>query len=331
MSTQNQLSRYGGISRAIPNLAPGAKMFIVSDSDDTTSGPMNIGAEFPADNDGVVRVYNTIQAAVNATAAGRGDVVLVLQGYDQSITAADSWNVAGTQIIGLGNGNSRPIIRYTGSSGEVGLSANNMRISNIRFLAAADSIARALDIDSGFSGMTVDNCVFDYNATTNDFRVMIRVGSPKTMIENNRFIAEDTAGCGKGISLKGGAASFSTIRQNYFYGQFDTVGDTSDRGAPIAQDTTDTADTNFSGLQISNNLFINTDTAAASYLQFSAGYRIRGICNDNRFVGYDSATADSSKFTYATAANSGLRSVRNYTVGDSGTEKLIGDSFIINV
>jgi len=330
---ENQLSRYGSISKGIPEqiLAPGSKLFLVSDSDDTTVGPANLGNEFPVDKDGVVRVYTTIQAAVNAASAGRGDVVLVTPGYDQSITAADSWNIAGIQILGMGNGNNRPTIRYTGASGEVGLGANNVRVSNLRFLAAADSIARAVDIDSGFSGIKFDNNVFDFNATTNDFRVMLRLGSARSMVESNRFIAEDTAGAGKAISIKGGAPSYSTIRNNFFYGQFDTVGDTSNGAGVITQDTTDTADTNLSGLQIANNVVINTDTAVPNYMRFSAGYRIRGIANNNLFVGYDSATADSTKFEYATAANSGLRSSRNYTVGDSGTEKLIGDSFIINI
>lgn len=327
---ENQLSRYGALARSNP--APvGAKSFFVSDSDDTTVGPLNLGAEFPVDKDGVVRVYTTIQAAVNACSAGRGDVVYVLPGYDHSLTAADSWNVAGVQVIGLGSGNNRPIVRYTGASGEVGLGANNVRVSNLRFLAAVDSCARAVDIDSGFAGIQVDNCVWDFNATGNDFRAMLRVGSPRSIIESNRFLAEDTAGSGRAISLKGGAASFSTIRNNYFYGQFDTVGDTTNGAAVIAQDTTDTADTNLSGLLITDNQIVNTDTAVPSYVYFSAGYRIKGLFARNLCVGYDSATADTSKFTFATAANTGLRASRNYTVGDSGTEKLIGDSFIINV
>ncbi len=330
---KNQLTRYGAFSRGVPGnlLAPGAKLFLVSDSDDTTVGPLNLGASYPADGEGVVRVYTTVQAAVNAASAGRGDVVMVLPGYDQSITAADSWNVAGVQILGMGAGLSRPTIRYTGSSGSVGLGANNVRVSNFRFLAAADSVARGVSIDSGFSGISFDNNIFDFNATTNDFRVMLRAGSPRSTIEDNRFIAEDTAGSGRGISLKGGAASYSTIRRNFFYGQFDTVGDTSDGGAPIGQDTTDTADTNLSGLLIQDNVMVSSDTAAAKYIRFSAGYTIRGVFLNNRMVGYDSATADTSKITMNTGANSGLKSSRNYAVGDSGTEKLIGDSFIINV
>lgn len=320
---QNQLSRYGAISRVVPDLAPGAKVFLVSDSDDTTVGPANLGNDYPVDKDGVVRVYTTIQAAVNAASAGRGDVILVSPSYDQSLTAADSWNVAGVQVIGMGNGNSRPTLRYTGASGEVGLSANNIRVSNLRFLAAADSVARAVDLDTGFSGIRVDNCVWDYNATGNDFRVMLRLGSQRSMIEDNRFLAEDTAGSGKGVSIKGGAPIYSTIRNNYFVGQFDTVGDTSDGAAAIAQDTSDTADTNFTGLLVDNNTIVSTDTAVGAAIRFSAGYQKRGMVSRNRIMSYDSAGTDTVLLALAGMGFSG-----NFVSRQDTTEKLAGETAV---
>src|SRR3990167_7382464 len=134
---QNQLSRYGAISRPV-DVPIGAKLFLVSDSDDTTVGSGNLGAEFPVDNDGVARVYTTIQAAVNAAASNRGDVIQVLPGYDQSLTGADSWNTAGVTILGSGRGTSRSTLRYTGIAGEVGIGASNIRVSGMRFLAAGD-------------------------------------------------------------------------------------------------------------------------------------------------------------------------------------------------
>lgn len=328
---ENQLSRYGAFSRAIlaTDLAPGAKKFLVSDSDDTTVGPLNLAAEYPADRDGLVRVYNTIQAAVNAGAANRGDVALVLPGYDQSITAADSWNTAGMTIQGIGRGRMRPTIRYTGKSGGVGLSANNLRVTGMRFLAAADSIAQAVFMDTAFEGIHFDNNVFDFDTTTNDFRVMLKMGARRSVVEDNRFIAEDTAGCGKGISLKGGASAFSTIRRNYFYGQFDTVGDTSNGAACIGQDTTDTADTNFSGLLIEDNVFVNTDTAAMRVLYLSAGYTIRGLMRRNFIANYDSSSADTTKLVGVPAVGAGLRFLSNRMNGDSGTEKLVGTDSVV--
>jgi hypothetical protein len=330
MSLQTQFSRYGAIARVIPELAPGAKVFLVSDSDDTTVGPLNLGAEFPSDNEGVARVYTTIQAAVNAASANRGDVVLVLPGYDQSLAGIDSWDKAGVQIIGLPAGGLKPTVRFTAKTSEVGISASNIRVSGLRFLAATDSIARAVDLDTGFSNIRFDNNTFDFDTLTNDFRVMLRHGSPRSVIENNRFIAEDTAGAGAGIRFKGGAPSYSTIRNNFFYGQFDTVGDTSDGGAAIAQDTTDTADTNFSGILIENNTIVSTDTAATAYVRVSAGYTVRGILKDNRFVSYDSTTADTTRLGLNTGVNKGLRASHNYMVGDSGTEKLLGDTFVLS-
>lgn len=333
-NSNSQLSRYGGITRNIPDLAPGSKMFLVADSDDTSVGALNIANDFPPDIDGVARVFTSIQAAHNAARSNVGDVVLVLPGFDFSLAGADSWVTPGVSVIGIQAGGLRPTVRFTAKTSEIGLSANNLRVSGMRFLAAADSIARAVDMDTGFSNMRFDNNEFDFSATTFDFRVMLRMGAPKSVVEDNKFVAEDTAGAGSAVLFKGGAPSYSVVRRNYFYGQFDTVGDTFNTNgvsAPIAQDTTDTADTNFSGLLIQDNLIVNTDTAVAAYIKFSAGYTKRGLFTGNRMVGYDSATADTSKISMVPAANNELKSTRNYAVGDSGTEKLIGDSFIINV
>lgn len=333
-NSQSQLTRYGSVSRNIPDLAPGSKMFLVADSDDTSVGALNIANDFPPDIDGVARVFTSIQAAHNAARSNVGDVVLVLPGFDFNLAGADSWVTPGVSVIGIQAGGLRPTLRYTAKTSEVGLSANNLRVSGMRFLAAADSIARAVDMDTGFSNMRFDNNEFDFSATTFDFRVMLRMGAPKSVVEDNKFVGEDTAGTGSGILFKGGAPSYSTIRRNYFYGQFDTVGDTFNTNgvaAPIAQDTTDTADTNFSGLLIQDNLIVSTDTAVAAYIKFSAGYTKRGLFTGNRMVGYDSGTADTSKISMVPAAGNELKSTRNYAVGDSGTEKLIGDSFIINV
>lgn len=326
----NQLGRYGAIARNL-DLAPGSKLFIVSDSDDTTVGPLNIGAEFPVDRDGVVRVYTTIQAAVNAAAANRGDLIKVLPGYDQSLTAADSWDKAGVTIEGVGRGTMRPTLRYTGTAGEVGLSANNIRVTGLRFLSAVDSCVRAVDLDTGFTGIHFDNNIFDFDTTTSDFRVMMRVGSKRSLIENNIFRAADSApASGSAIRLKGGDPDHLTIKNNYFYGLYDTLGDTTDGGGIIVQDTTDTLDTNLSGLLIQDNKIVNTDTAAAMFMRLDGGgYRTLGLATGNIFAGFDSTTADTSKIASGTAVGEGVRFVNNHISGDSGTEKIIGDTQVV--
>ncbi len=329
---ENQLSRYGAISRVTPDLAPGAKLFLVSDSDDTTVGPSNIGNEYPPDREGVVRVYTSIQAAQNAASGGRGDVVGVLPGFDFNLSGADSWNTAGVQVVGLGNSRNRPIIRYTAKTSEIGLSANNVRASNLRFIAATDSIARAVDMDTGFSGQRLDNCEFDFDSAASDFRVMLRMGAPRSIVEDNRFIAQDSApAAGRAISLKGGAPSHSIIRRNYIYGQYDTLGDTSNGAGCIAQDTTDTSDTNFSGLIIDENVIVNTDTAAAMLMRLNGGtYRTMGIVSRNRLAHYDSSSADTAKvITGIQAAAEGFRFIDNIINSDSSSEHRVGDTTVL--
>lgn len=84
MARENQQSRYGAITRALP--ATLGKIFFVAHGEDSFSG--DLLNEFPVDRDGVPRVYITttsadtddlaIQAALDATVAGRNDYVLVL-------------------------------------------------------------------------------------------------------------------------------------------------------------------------------------------------------------------------------------------------------------
>jgi hypothetical protein len=319
---ENQLSRYGAISRSIPHLAPGAKLFLVSDSDDTTVGPLNLGAEFPVDKDGVARVYTTIQAAVNAASASRGDVVLVLPGYDHTLARADTWATAGVHIIGIGYGEQRPTVRYGAATDEVGIAADYVHVSGLRFLAAADSIARAVDLDTAFGGAHIENCVWDWNATTNDFRTMLRIGQQNCLIENNHFRAEDTAGAGKGIEFLGGYADYTRIRNNSFYGQFDTVGDTSNNAGAIAIAVShDSQDTVLSGVEITGNTIVSTDTAAALLINMAATAvaPVRGIVDGNKLATYDTATADTAQVAFG-----GLLPLNNTMItGDSDIQQSV--------
>ncbi len=293
---ENQLSRYGAISRLVPDLSPGAKMFLVCDSDDTTVGQANLGAEFPVDRSGVARVYTTIQAAVNAASAGRGDVVLVMPGYDHTLSRADSWATNDVSVIGLGDGGSMPIVRYGAITDNVKVKANNVKIKNIRFLADADSVTLGLDLDTGYSGNVVKNCVFDFDSNGVNFKKMLKVGSSRTTIENNQFLAEDTIGCGFGIDIYGGFPDFLRIRNNFFYGQFDTNGDTTNHAAAIGIDSGhDSTDTTLSGLEIRDNVIVGTDTAAANLINLlGAGVFARGIAVGNRIATYDTSSADTA-------------------------------------
>jgi len=317
---ENQLSRYGALSRIISDLAPSAKVFLVGDSDDTTYGIENLAAEYPVDKDGIVRVYNTIQSAVNACRVNCGDVILVAPNYNQSLISADSWNVAGVRIVGMGQGEQRAKLTFDIAGATVNLGANAVCVSNIMFKASVSGITRALDLDTGFSGQKVDNCVFTYDTNGDDFITSIRIGSKNAIVEKNGIIMEDTAGPRQGIALLGGEAQEVIIRDNVIIGQFDTVADASGQSfGAISQDTSDISNTNLRGVLIENNKIINYDTAGAIHIRFSAGYTNRGLITGNRVASYDTSSIVSGQ-----VARTGLRMTNNIGNSDSAEAVLLG-------
>ena len=99
---ENQLSRYGAISKFLQYTT--GKVFIVKQS--TDSDYENFQASFPADGDGVERVYSTIQSAVTAASINSpiGAVILVMPG-EMSAGATDPTSYAENVIVPAGMSN----------------------------------------------------------------------------------------------------------------------------------------------------------------------------------------------------------------------------------
>jgi len=321
MSNQNQLSRWGAISRNL-DLAPSAKVFLVGDTDDTSYGLENLAAEYPPDGDGVTRVYATIQAAVNAADSGRGDVVLVAPGYDHTLGRADTWATSGVRVLGMGEGNARPIVRYSSITDRIDVAANNFTIENIRFIADADSVAMGVEFDTGFSGNVFRNNVFDYNANLDNFKTMLHVGSSRNIIDDNEFLTEDTIGGGSAISLDGGYPDHTKIRNNYFDGYWDTNGDTTNGGAAISVDIGhDSGDTVLTHLLISGNDIVCRDTAATDAINLAGGATtVKGALLRNTILAFDTAVSDSDVIVWGAS-----HGVQNWVrTGDSDLTEVLG-------
>jgi len=89
---ENQLSRYGALSRTLP-MTMGKIFFIVNGSDSYAGELIN---EFPVDKDGVPRVYvasaadasTSIQAALDACVSSRNDYVMIMPSASNYVLAA---------------------------------------------------------------------------------------------------------------------------------------------------------------------------------------------------------------------------------------------------
>lgn len=171
-----QLSRYGAIANPLP-VSPNAKIFFVASANSIDYSSLQ--QEFPVDKDGEVRVFTTIQAAVDAATASRGDVIYVMPGHIETVTAAAglSLDKAGISIIGFGRGTLRPQINFTTVVGaDMDVDAANIWIENIRFTGGIDALTGPIDVNAAnltlknietadVTGQATDFIVTDANAS----------------------------------------------------------------------------------------------------------------------------------------------------------------------
>lgn len=197
-----QLSRYGAIANPIA-VAPNAKVFFVASSD--SAGYADLQQEFPVDKDGEVRVFTTIQAAVDAATASRGDIIYVMPGHVETITAAAglSLDKAGITLIGYGNGDLRPQINFTTAVGaDMDVDAANITIKNFRFTGGIDALTGPIDVNA--ANFTMLDCITqDVTGQATDF-IVTDANADGLKIDGWTHKGAVAAGADTAISIVGG-------------------------------------------------------------------------------------------------------------------------------
>jgi len=149
----NLNSGYGQITGQLPlNLG---KVFVVADN--TNTNFQVIDELFTYDPEGVPRRHSTIDSAINACTANNNDVILVAPGHTETLesAAAIALDVAGVIIIGVGEGNNRPVLTFaTSTAATFTMAANNCVLKNVVLVANIDSLVNALVVSG-------DNCTVD--------------------------------------------------------------------------------------------------------------------------------------------------------------------------
>lgn len=118
--------------------------------------------------------FSTIDAAIGVCTANQNDVIIVLPGHAETLTAAAGIDadVAGISIIGRGNGTNRPRITMGTVAGvDIDIDAANITIQGIDFVAAVADITAAIDVNADC--FTLRNCRF-FEATDLNFLVCVQ-------------------------------------------------------------------------------------------------------------------------------------------------------------
>lgn len=110
--------------------------------------------------------FATIDYAVGQCTASNGDVIYVMPGHAESVTAASGidLDVAGISVIGLGNANNRPTLTYTtATTATMVIGADDVKVANINFVCGVDSLGMFISQEA--NDFTLEDCYFEGGAT----------------------------------------------------------------------------------------------------------------------------------------------------------------------
>lgn len=201
---------------------------------------------FRPDPNGVVRFFATVDEAVGLCTANSGDTIIVLPGHTETVTSSSlTLDVAGVNVICLGNGSNRPTFTYGAAAATINVSAANVSwkgglfVANFADVAAAFTVGAAtyFRLDGGefrdtssilnflsvvvtgstnneADGLTVVNCKQHGLATTQNAFVSILANEDHILIADNYVEQDATNNAGHFITLSSKIITGARILRN---------------------------------------------------------------------------------------------------------------------
>ena len=151
------------------------------------------------------RPYSTIDAAVGACTASKGDVIMVKAGHVETVIAAAglALDVAGISVVGLGNKRNRPKINFTTAVGaSMKVSAADIHVENVWLTGGIDALTNPVHVDA--AGFTmVDWTWTDVTGQATDV-VLTTANADRMELANFEYDGDSAAGTNAGIAIVGG-------------------------------------------------------------------------------------------------------------------------------
>ncbi len=121
--------------------------------------------------------FSTIDYAIGRTTASRGDIIVVMPGHAESLSAAGdiALDVAGVALVGLGSGTLRPQITLGAAAGSMVISAANTAVVGFDFIAGFALIVNAISITAAGTGASIENNNFTEQAANLDYVNVVKL------------------------------------------------------------------------------------------------------------------------------------------------------------
>ena len=163
--------------------------------------------------------FATVDYAIGKCTASNGDVVIVMPGHAETLTAAVTVDVAGVQVIGLGVGASVPTLTF-GADVAIAMTGIGTRICNFRLALGFATVASAVTV--GAADVTVERIETIIHSTS-QFTAHIAVSAhERVKILNNTLRTLITASSTAGLQLNG--CDNVVVAGNLITGHFTTAG-----------------------------------------------------------------------------------------------------------
>lgn len=160
--------------------------------------------------------FATIDYAIGYCTANKGDRIIVMPGHAETVTGDIDVDVAGISIIGLGVGESRPVVTFgTNTTAKVDVDAANCKIKNIVFKNDIDSQAVVVDVDG--AGFEIEDCEL-LEGSSKQFLIGIDLAEDRATVRRC-YIKSVAVGANAGIEISA-AKDRITIEDCEIFGDF---------------------------------------------------------------------------------------------------------------
>ena len=255
--------------------------------------------------------FGTLEYALSICTANRGDIIFIKPGHAETISSATalSFDVAGVAIVGLGAGTKRPTFTLgTAATTTIAVSADNVSISNCRFIGNFLSITSAFTVAAA-AYFTIDNCSFTDTSAILGFLSAVKttVSTNSDFLQvSNCFIKSDATTKSVAPIVVLNTMTGLTLTDNLVV---QTVAQNN-----VSQFLSHAALVMTAALITGNKVYsVNTDSATGAFLVTTSATTGSGIIQNNVVRGLDTAAA---LMITAAAVQYGL--FNNLYIGDVG-------------
>lgn len=139
------------------------------------------------------RPLATIDYAIGLCTASKGDIILVMPGHAENVSAAGgiTADIAGISIIGLGNGNNRPTLSFSATAATFAISAANVTVANIRVTSTIDEVVKMFHVTAAHC--TLDNVEHFETATFQTIQFLLTTNAADYLTVRNCYHYQATA------------------------------------------------------------------------------------------------------------------------------------------